>query len=184
MDALTLLTTRNSQSLLTQPAPDSDALEQMFRAALRAPDHGRLQPWRFLLVQGDARDRLGELFAEALLARKPDAGADEIAKARKAPLRAPLLIVTIAQLREHKVPRIEQLLATGCAAHGLLLAAHALGYGAIWRTGDNSSDPRVRQGLELAANEEIVGFIYVGTPSGRAKTLPEVRTETFVRNWE
>jgi nitroreductase len=183
MDALTLLTTRASQPLLSEPAPDADALATMFAAAARAPDHGRLQPWRFLCVRGAGREQLGELFLRGLLQRDPAASTEKQEKARKAPLRAPLLIVTIASPKPHpKVPASEQLLAAGCAAHGLVLAAQALGYGAIWRTGDPCYDPEVTRSLGLAPHESIVGFIYVGTPAAK-RAAPSGDISGLVSDW-
>ena len=185
MDALTLLNNRNSEPKLTKPAPDRDTLNKILTASLRAPDHGRLRPWRYLLIESkSARQHLGELFAGALLARKPAATAEEIKKNREAPLRAPVVIAVIAKLQAHpKVPKVEQLLSAGCAAYGILLATQASGFGAIWRTGDNCYDDNVKVGLGLSAEEEIVGYIYLGTPEGVPKPLPEVRLEDFVTPW-
>lgn len=184
MDALTLLNNRNSEPKLSEPAPDSETLHKILGAALRAPDHGRLHPWRFLLISGKSRYKLGELFGEALRARDPEASPEQVKKNQDAPLRAPIVITVIARLQEHaKVPQVEQLLSAGCAAHGILLAAQALGFGAIWRTGDNCYDPRVKDGLGLVEGEEIVGYIYVGSPVGVPKAVEPVRVEDFVSPW-
>lgn len=186
MDALTLLNSRNSEPKLTKPAPDRDTLHRILTASLRAPDHGRLRPWRYLLIESKAaRQRLGELFASALRARNADASDDEIKRNREAPLRAPVVIAVIAKLQDHpKVPKVEQLLSAGCAAYGILLAAQASGFGAIWRTGDNSYDDTVKAGLGLSAEEQIVGYLYLGTPEGVPKPLPEVRLADFLQTWE
>ncbi len=184
MDALELLQQRNSAPKLTEPGPDAAQLDVMFRAALRAPDHANLRPWRFVVVEGEARERLGELYAKALKARKPDASEADLAKARSQPLRAPLLVTVVVRISEHpKVPAVEQRLSAGCAAHGLLLAAEAIGYNGIWRTGDSAFDRNVMSGLGLAANEEIIGFLYLGTRDGRAKPLPEHNPDDFVTHW-
>lgn len=178
------LTSRNSAPRLTSPAPDRASLDHMFRAALRAPDHAWLQPWRFLVIEGSARERLGEVFLEALLAKDP--GADQAArdKALAAPLRAPMLVVVICRYTEHpKVPADEQMISAGCAAHAMLLAAEAQGYAGIWRTGSYAIDPLVRHELGLAENEAIVGFLYFGSREGREKPLPERRVEDFVQQW-
>lgn len=185
MDALTLLNNRNSEARLNKPGPDRDTLQRILAASLRAPDHGRLRPWRYLLIEGKARKRLGELFASALQQRKPDAGAEELRKSAEAPLRAPLVIAVIARPQEHaKVPKIEQLLTAGCAAYGVLLATQALGFGGIWRTGDNCYDTHVMAGLGLTAEEQIVGYLYIGTPEGVAKPLPQMSLSDFVSHWE
>ncbi|MCW2292161.1 nitroreductase [Pseudomonas sp. BIGb0408] len=184
MDALDALINRVSAPRLIDPAPTAEQREQLFRAALRAPDHGQLRPWRFLTVEGDARHALGELFAEAIAGKYPDADEEALTKARNMPLRAPLLIVVIARTQEHpKVPAQEQVLAAGCAAHGILLAAYAQGIGAVWRTGELSHDPLVDAGLGLAGNEQVIGYLYLGTPQRELRAVPQVDTGEFVSTW-
>lgn len=182
MDAIEALCQRVSVARLTEPGPAADQLDQLFRAALRAPDHGQLRPWRFLTIEGAGREKLGELLAEVQQARNPDPGLVE--KARGMPLRAPLLVVVIARLQAHpKVPESEQLLAAGCCAHALLVAAHAQGIGAIWRTGELSHDPLLWRGLGLADDERVIGFIYMGTPAGALRTPPVLEPADFVSRW-
>lgn len=184
MDALDLLLNRVSVTRLADPAPNAAQMDVILRAALRAPDHGQLRPWRFLTVQGDARERLGALFAEALRLRQPELPDEALAKPRKMPLRAPMVLVVIARVLPHpKIPESEQVLAVACAAHGVLLAAHAQGLGAVWRTGEFAYDPYVAQQLGLADNEQVLGFIYVGTPDGNQRTPPELDPRDFVRPW-
>lgn len=184
MEALDALLNRVSVPRLVDPAPDAAQRELLFRAALRAPDHGQLRPWRFLTVEGDARVRLGELFAGAVLAGNPQAAEEALNKARGMPLRAPLLVVVIARLWAHpKVPAQEQVIAAGCAVHGMLLAAHAQGIGAVWRTGDMAYDAHVAQGLGLAADEQIVAYLYLGTPERELRRPPELAVEDFVGTW-
>jgi nitroreductase len=166
MGALEALTTRASPAGLVAPAPDADALERMLRAAVRAPDHGRLRPWRFIVVAGAARETLGTVLADALLRREPAAADAVVAKERAKPMRAPLIVVVAASLREHRgVPAIEQIIAAGAAAQNLLVAAHALGFGGFWRTGASAYDDNVKRALGLRAADAIVGFLYLGTPS-------------------
>lgn len=165
MDALAALCNRASVGRLTEPGPTPEQLETLLRAADRAPDHKLLRPWRLILVAGEGRTALGELYADALRRREPDADAAALDKARRMPLRAPLVIAVVATLQEHpKVPVQEQIITAGCVAHGLVNAAFALGLGAVWRSGDFSYDPWVLQGLGLAENEQLVGYIYLGTP--------------------
>ncbi|MGG5290837.1 NAD(P)H nitroreductase [Pseudomonas shirazensis] len=183
MEALDALLNRVSVPRLTEPAPNAAQREGLFQAALRAPDHGQLRPWRFLTIEGEGLAKLGELFAEAV-AKKGDASQAALDKARAMPLRAPLLIVVIARLQEHfKVPKSEQRLAAGCAAHGILIAAHAQGIGAVWRTGDLAFDAHVHQGLGLEPNEELIGYLYLGTPLNEPRTPPVLDTADFVRAW-
>ena len=109
MDVLEALRNRVSVARLSEPAPSAEQREQLFAAALRAPDHAQLSPWRFLTVEGAARERLGDLFAQALSARPGELKSDALDKVRKSPLRAPLLVVVIACLQDHpKVPQQEQ----------------------------------------------------------------------------
>ena len=156
MDALEALLTRRSPGRLTDPAPDDAALKTMLDAAMRAPDHGRLRPWRFIVLRGEARARLGDLMAEAMRRREPDMPDPALEKERAKPLRAPLIVVVAASLVEgHKIPAVEQLLAAGAAAQNLQLAAHALGFGTVWRTGAPAYDPYVKQSLGLDAADAI-----------------------------
>lgn len=182
MDALENLHQRVSSPLLDGPAPSQEQLENIYRAALRAPDHGSLKPLRFLNVKADARNKLGELFLEA--ASEEDALSEEQQnKFRKMPLRAPHIIVAIAVIQDHpKVPRTEQIITAGCAVQNMLLAAHAQGLGAMWRTGVLAYNPIVMDGLGLQANEEIVGYLYLGTPT-KSRQAPQVEIEDFVSDW-
>ena len=183
-DVLQFLQARNSAPRLTEPAPSADELAEMLRAALRAPDHAWLRPWRFISVRGERRNALGELFLASLLQRNPDADDAARAKASAAPLRAPLVLVVICRLSEHpKVPHSEQRLSAGCAAHAVLLAAEALDYAGIWRTGDVAFDRNFMDALGLAENEEITGFLYLGSRDGPAKPLPRLELTDFASDW-
>ncbi|WP_210643407.1 NAD(P)H nitroreductase [Pseudomonas sp. Tri1] len=184
MQALDALLNRVSVPRLVDPAPTPEQREVMFAAAMRAPDHGQLRPWRFLTVEGQARHRMGELLAEAARLSDPQAPEAAVEKALNGPLRAPLVVVVIARLQEHfKIPKSEQRLAAGCAAHGILLAAYAQGVGGVWRTGELSYSPHVAKGLGLEEGEEVIGFLYLGTPQKEARTAPKVETAEFVSEW-
>ena len=183
-NTLAFLQQRCSSPKLTDPTPGPEHLEEMFKAAFRAPDHAWLRPWRFLLISGDRRNDLGALLEKSLLARNPDIDEASKTKVRSAPLRAPLIVVPIVQLQDHpKVPHVEQRLSAGCAAQGLLLAAEAQGFAGIWRTGDAAFDRNVMVGLGLANHEEIIGFLYLGTRDGARKGLPDVDTAAHVAHW-
>lgn len=183
-DHLKFLQRRNSAPKLAAPAPSGDDLDEIFRAAVRAPDHAWLRPWRFITIEGTRREDFGEVLKSCLLARNPDADEAAVAKARAAPLRAPLLVVVVVSLSKHpKVPALEQRLSAGCAAQAILLAAEASGYAGIWRTGDPAFDRNVMDALGLADNEEIIGFLYLGTREGRPKQIPELNTGEFVSSW-
>ena len=184
MQALDALLNRVSVPRLLDPAPTAEQREVLFAAAMRAPDHGHLQPWRFLTVEGQAREQLGEILAQAALAQDAEAPQAVVDKARNGPLRAPLVVVVIAKLQDHvKYPKSEQLLAAGCAAHGILLAAYAQGIGAVWRTGDLSYSAHVAKGLGLKEGEEVIGFLYLGTPQNPPRTAPKEDVAAFVTAW-
>lgn len=183
-DILHFLKSRNSSPRLGEPAPSAAEMEEIFAAAMRAPDHAWLRPWRFITISGDRREALGEVLAQSLMLRKPHADQAARVKARNAPMRAPMLVVVVASLTEHpKVPHVEQRLSAGCAAQGILLAAQALGYAGIWRTGDAAFDRTVMLALGLGEHEEIVGFVYLGSRAGVAKPLPQLDTTEFVSSW-
>jgi len=184
MEALTALHGRVSENRLTEPAPTQAQREALFQAALRAPDHGWLRPWRFLCIEGQARERLGDLFAKTLSQKAPSASPQALERARSLPLRAPLLVVVIARLHSPRMPEIEQLLSAGCAAHAIVLVAHAQGIGAIWRTGEMAYEHSVMQGLGLDEQEKIVGFIYLGTVNGERRSPPVLNTADFVDDWQ
>lgn len=184
MQALDALLNRVSVPRLLDPAPTAEQREVLFAAAMRAPDHGHLQPWRFLTVEGQAREQLGEILAQTALAQDAEAPQAVVDKARNGPLRAPLVVVVIAKLQEHvKYPKSEQLLAAGCAAHGILLAAYAQGIGAVWRTGELAYSPQVAQGLGLAEGEEVIAFLYLGTPQKEPRVAEKVDLAEFVSAW-
>ncbi|MGK0442695.1 MAG: nitroreductase [Pseudohongiellaceae bacterium] len=184
MNAIDLLLQRNSSPRLKEPAPQGAELETVFQAALRAPDHARLRPWRFLTITGEDRLALGQLFAQAAQARNPSCSEVDLDKAKAQPFRAPLIVIAVACYSDHpKVPQTEQLLSAGCAVHGMLLATHALGFGGVWRTGENAFDRNVMNGLGLQEHEAIVGYLYIGTREGVAKPLPAMNSSDFVKAW-
>jgi nitroreductase len=184
MDALTTITTRASPLKLGEPGPTQDQLHALIEAAIRAPDHGKLKPWRFLVIEGAARQRLGDLWVDALRKREPEAPAVMLEREREKPLRAPLIIVVIAQvIRDHpKIPAIEQIVSAGTAAQNLQLAAHAMGYGCLWRTGAVAYDRVVKAGLGVPDEDEIIGFMYVGSIAAAGPLRP-LAVEDYVAPW-
>lgn len=182
MSALETLHGRNSHARLTAPAPGGDALDAILQAGLRAPDHGRLRPWDFVIIEGEQRQRLGEVFERSLRLTNPDATAAERTKALNAPLRAPMIIAGLLKPQPNpKVPRIEQAVAVGCALHAMQLAAESLGFGSMWRTGGYARDPHVMAALGGDPAGEVVGFLYIGTREGDAKPLCVEPIENHVR---
>ncbi|WP_151669305.1 nitroreductase family protein [Nitrincola schmidtii] len=183
MNSIDLLLNRVSSPVLDLPAPTADQLDIMYRAALRAPDHGGMRPYRFLQIEGEGRQKLGQVFVEAAQQSGDPLTEAELEKLQNAPLRAPTIVVVIATLQPHpKVPEIEQQLSAGCAAHGLVLAAFAQGVDAIWRSGKMAFNGWVNQRLGLEANEQIVGFIYLGK-ARKHKIVPCPAVGEFVQLW-
>ncbi len=167
MDALESLITRQSAKTYGETAPTKEHLAQVLQAAVRAPDHGRLRPWRFMLIEGNQRRKFGELLAASALRRVPGLSEGDLQRERDKALRAPLIIVTACRVVPGtKVPAIEQLMAAGAATQNILLALHALGYAAAWKTGEAAYDTDVKKALGLAADDYIVGFVYTGGGMG------------------
>lgn len=187
MSILELLHARASVPavLLEEPAPEGADLQAILRAAVTAPDHGGLTPWRFLLIRGEARRRLGDVFAAALRKRNPDVSEAEVERQRAKPLRAPLIVVVVAAVQPDnpKVPATEQILSAGCAAQHMQLAANALGYGSIWLTGANAFDWNVNEALGLNFDDQIVSFLYLGTPRERPPAPARPDPARFVSEW-
>jgi nitroreductase len=164
-DALTAIMNRASATKLVAPGPTPEHLEAIMAAAVRAPDHGRLRPWRFVVVDEQARNKLGDLFVSAMKARDPSATEPLLTKEREKVMRAPTIIVVVAAVQpEHpKIPAVEQILAVGAGVQNMILAAQALGYGTMWKTGDAAYDEFVKQGLGLSPTDQIAAFLYIGT---------------------
>ncbi|SET50329.1 NAD(P)H nitroreductase [Thalassotalea agarivorans] len=168
MDVVDFLLTRQSNPHLGAPAPSNDDLLNILKAGNRVPDHAALLPWHFHVFTGQGLNKLSEVFLSALPADTEQAKRD---KTEKMPFRAPMIIAVSSKTTPHpKVPNVEQVISAGCAVHAMQMMATALGYGAMWRTGDFAFSDIVKQKLSIDTNEEIVGFLYIGTPS---KTLPQ-----------
>jgi nitroreductase len=185
MDAIELLRSRYSASKLGAPAPSAEAVEAMLEAAARAPDHGRLHPWRLILIEGDARRSLGKILAESLARRNPLAGEEAQAREREKAFRAPLIIVVATRCdRSGKIPIVEQIVSAGCAAHGLMLAAFAQGLGAFWRTGEAAYDEAVKGALGVGSDDLIIGFIFVGTDTVGAPSWSRPVVQELTHRWD
>ena len=166
MDAIELLTTRSSTPRLQQPGPSAEHWQIIQQAAVRSPDHANLKPWQFIVFQSEEqRAALGQLYVKA--AKLADENVEEaiLEKAAGLAFRAPLVIACIGKVSEHpKVPRVEQVISAGCSVMAMQQAAFALGYGGVWRTGSYAHNPHMKDLLGLSADDEIVGYLYLGTP--------------------
>lgn len=184
---LALLTTRRSvkPDKLVAPGPSSDELETILTVASRVPDHKKLAPWRFIVLEGDARARLGEVIAEACVAVEHEPPSEvRLAMERGRLMRAPLVIAVVSHVKEQRgAPEWEQVLSAGAACLNLCLAANAIGYGTSWITEWIAYNPQVCAALELVDGERIAGFIYVGTPSERPEERERPALSDVVTRW-
>ncbi len=181
MELLEAIYTRQSIGKVKPDPVPREVIEQLLAAAVQAPNHHKVQPWRFIVMTGSAREKLGEAMAQSLHAAKPEATAGDLQRERLKPLRAPVLIaVAVDKPALPKVFEIENVCAVSAAVQNLLLAAHALGLGGMWRTGAAATDPAIKQFLGLAADQHLISFVYLGypeqTPAPRRRPSFEDRT--------
>ena len=171
---------------LSEPAPNNAQLHEILKCAMSAPDHAQMQPWRFIVIEGDARAKLGKVFAAAAQQRDPEVSLKKLQLIAEKPLRSPMIITVIAKItQDHpKTPVVEQLLSAGVAAQQISLGANALGFGAVWLTGANTYDSTVKTALGVDAGDEIVGFIYIGTPTMSKPSRPRPDPAHFVSHWQ
>lgn len=161
---------RRSVGKMTGECPTRQEIEQILEAGTHAPNHHNAQPWRFFVLAGNARVELGEIMAEALLARTGELTGENsraiLTKERNKLLRAPVVIVAAAEYpQQSNVVEIENVEAVAAAVQNMLLVAEDLGLAAMWRTGDAAYDPRIKRWLGLAPEDHIVAFLYLGHPS-------------------
>ncbi|KJY72697.1 NAD(P)H nitroreductase [Vibrio nigripulchritudo] len=179
MEALDLLLNRRSIAKLSVPAPEGEALQNIIKAGLRAPDHAGLTPWRFVISQGEGLAKLADILVSAAEAENSEEAVIE--KLKNAPFRAPMVITVIAKVTENeKVPALEQYLSAGCAVQAMQMAAVAQGFQAFWRSGSWMFHPKVHEAFGLEGKDEIVGFLYVGTPGCTPMKVPERDLSQFV----
>jgi nitroreductase len=164
-ETIDLLLARRSLSAknMVEPAPTSDELETILRCGIRVPDHKKLAPWRIQVVQGDARLEVGQVFADIFKKNNPTASAEQIQSEANRATRAPLLLIVSTHITNQKVPRIEQVLSGGAVCQNLIIATNALGYYAQWVTEWVAFDEDVKMGLGIDAEDEILGYIYIGS---------------------
>jgi len=166
---LATIEARRSTKKFDDRPPTRAQLESLLRAAACAPDHGKLAPWRFTVLQGASRRLFADALAAALRRRMPEVADDAVEREREKAFRSPVLIVVSAHAEPHpKVPAVEQQVAVGAAIQNLWLAAVAQGLGVAWKTGNAAYDPVVKQALGVAEDDAIIGFLHVGTPLASA----------------
>jgi nitroreductase len=165
MELTTAIDTRASAGRLTEPGPSRQELDRILHAGARAPDHGRLQPWRFIVLEGALRHTFIQAAAEAKRARIPAMTDEQLAGEREKIGRSPTIVVVgCAVNREQtKIPEIEQIAAVSAAVENMFLAAHDLGYGVMWKTGAAAYDPHVKATVGLKPDDHIVAILHLGT---------------------
>ncbi|HEX3847404.1 MAG TPA: nitroreductase [Steroidobacteraceae bacterium] len=165
MELITALETRASAARLAEPGPDAQQLERLLAAAAHAPDHGRLRPWRLILLEGDVRQAFTAAAAEAKLARVPTLTPEQVAADRDKMRRSPAIVVVGCAVNrdQTKIPEIEQVIAAGAVAQNLFLAAHDLGYGVMWKTGAAAYDPSVKAVVGLRPDDHIIAIMHIGS---------------------
>lgn len=177
---------RRSIGNLTIPAPSQEQVKQAVECAMTAPDHKKLQPWRFIVVEKQARHELGRALLAAAEAKAVRDGAElnekTTQKTLKMPLRAPMIIAVVTKMQYHeKVPAFEQLLSAGAAVQNLILALKAQGFSTVWRTGTLSNEPSVKSYFNVGFDDYIVAFVYVGTAHCQMPDRKDVDSSDFIR---
>ena len=170
MDALDAIKSRTSAASLVEPGPSPEQLETILNAGIAAPDHGRLAPWRFVVLNGPDRQILAKAWADMRLRRTPGTSQADADKEGLKVMRAPTIVVVAARTNiPHKVPAIERVVAVGAATQNMFLAAHALGLGAMWKTGEAAYDDKIKIALGLEFTDQIIAFLYLGTVGSKGK---------------
>lgn len=181
MEVFDAIRTRQSIGKVKSDPIPRELIERMLASAAHAPNHHKVRPWRFVVLTGAARERLGEVMADSLRARDPNTTDEALTRERLKPLRAPVLIAAgVDKPSLAKAVEIENVCAVAAAAQNMLLAAHALGLGAIWRTGPAAYDAGVKTFLGFTPDQHLIGFIYIGyleaDPAPPARPSHEDRT--------
>ena len=172
-------------SQLTEPAPNEQQLNDILQCAITAPDHGKLHPWRFIVIRGSARNALGDVFVTAAKSRDPDISEQKLERMREKPLRSPLIVVIVTTLTaDHpKATEIEQTLSAGAAVQLMQLGATATGFGSIWLSGANAYDENVKRALGIETKDQITGFLYLGTPPDGQPSRRRPELADHVSEW-
>jgi nitroreductase len=173
MDVFEAIYNRHSQGKVKPDPIPREVIEKLLEAAVQAPNHYKVRPWRFVVLTGEGRNKLGDVMAASQQARHPEFPSEAFDKCRALPNRAPVLIVVgVEKPSEPKVLEIENICAAAAATQNLLLAAHAMWLGAKWRTGEWARDAKVKEFLGFDADQHLIAFIYIGYPEFVAEPAP------------
>ncbi len=173
MDAMEAIRTRTSVKRFTEQPVERERIEQLLEAGAAAPNHYKVRPWRFVVISGRARERMGDVMADAFHRKFPAMPPEAMQKERSKPMRSPVIIaVGVDEPCEAKVLPVENLCAAAAACENILLAARALGLGGHWRTGGAARDPDVKRFLGFEATQEVIAFLYIGYPEAEIPPAP------------
>ena len=180
------INSRRSMGNLDMPAPTRAQIEAAIECAATAPDHKKLNPWRFIVTQGEARHKLGQALLEAAQAKAEQEGEvlseKDLEKTQNMPLRAPLIITVVTKIQDHyKVPPFEQILSAGAAVQNLILALKAQGFSTVWRTGLLCNEPAVKAYFEVGSDDYVTAFVYTGTSPKSEPARKPMNIESLVR---
>lgn len=174
MDAIEAIRSRTSVKRFSNRAVEREKIEQLLDAGVQAPNHHKVRPWRFVVVSGEAREKMGAIMAEVFRQKFPSAPPEAVQKEAAKSLRSPVIIaVAVDKPAEPRVLEVENVCAAAAACENMLLAAQALGLGGHWRTGDSAHAPEMKRFLGFAEDQELIAFLYIGYPEVVA--LPPVR---------
>ncbi|WP_010632197.1 nitroreductase family protein [Sporolactobacillus vineae] len=182
MDTLKAIKTRRSVRKVKEVVPPDEMIRALIDAGRRGPNHFNTEPWHYYVLKGTGRERLGKVYGELAVkklenpdqAQKDAAMAKGVAKANRSPV---VIVITIEPRDQDqpKVKRVEEVAATACAVENMLLAAHSLGLGAIWRTGDAAYTDEMKKAFGVSENGLVLGYVYVGFPEDGYKPNPRER---------
>jgi nitroreductase len=173
MDIFEVIRKRHSQGKVKPDPLPRELIEKLLSAAVQAPNHHKVRPWRFVVLTGNGRNKLGDVFAASQLERKPDLPPEALDKFRGLPLRAPVVIaVGVDKPTEEKVHEVENIAAVSAACQNILLAAQAEGLAVKWRTGEWARNAKVKEFLGFSADQHLIAFLYIGYPEFVAEHEP------------
>ncbi|WP_039903535.1 nitroreductase [Acetobacter tropicalis] len=184
MTPMEMLLSRASTDHLAEPAPSAAQLSEILAAAMRAPDHGKLRPWRYVVIEGDARPLMAERIVASMQRMDAEVPEAKITKRRQRFSTMPMILALGMHLQpDHKIPLWEQEMAVAAAAMNVLNALHATGFGCVWVSGDVVDDPVLAAEIGLPAPHKLAGFLFVGTPSGKPASPRRPDPADFTAYW-
>lgn len=186
LDVLNYLQARRSLSVkyMNDTAPSREEVDLILKTAARVPDHGKLNPWYFVVFEGDKREKVGSYLREAYKLEDPEASEAKLDLEAQRFMRAPMVIMVVSRMRKAKHPIWEQFLSAGAVCQNLLLASNALGYAGNWLTEWYSFNPVFREKMGLDERDNIAGVIYLGKPDKQPEGRPRPNMDDIVTYWD